>query len=193
MAIITAYNITTTSFSCRLDELDTSYGNAERTCAWYLNGTLRGTVTMPNKISSGGNFAFSGVSASTTYSVRAVITYTGGTTALTASVTTASSSRPTNWAWSSTVASGSAIRISASDWNSFCSRINSFRSYKGLSSYSFTSVSPGYSISASRVNQARTAIDEISGHGTLPSQATTGGRISASFFNGLKDALNAIT
>lgn len=40
--------------------------------------------------------------------------------------------RPNNWAWTSIVVSGVAIKISAQEWNSFCDRINEFRVYKGL-------------------------------------------------------------
>lgn len=106
--------------------------------------------------------------------------------------TTPASSRPNNWSWTSTISSGADIAITATEWNSFCSRINQFRSYKSLSSYSFTTVSRGTTISATIVNQARTAINGISGHGTLPSAATSGGTITASFFNSLASALNSI-
>ena len=103
------------------------------------------------------------------------------------------SNRPSNWSWWSTVSFGSSISISASEWNAFCKRINAFRDYKGVSSYSFITVSSGTKISAAIVNQARTAINGISGHGTLPSAATTGGTITASFFNKLASALNSVS
>lgn len=104
----------------------------------------------------------------------------------------ASVSRPSDWAWYSAIVSGGAVGLSALEWNDFCARINEFRVYAGLSEYSFTVVSKGTAISASICNQARTAISAISGHGTLPSAAVSGGPMYASFFNGLKDALNAI-
>lgn len=100
--------------------------------------------------------------------------------------------RPWDWAWYSTIVSGGTIGLSALEWNDFCDRINEFRVYDGLSEYNFTTVSQGTTISASIVNQARTAISAISGHGTLPSAAVSGGAFTASFFNGLKDALNAV-
>lgn len=101
--------------------------------------------------------------------------------------------RPSDWMWTSTIVSGREIRITASEWNGFCSRINEFRAYKSLSNYSFTTVVSGTTkISAAIVNQARTAISAISGHGSLPSAAIAGGALTASFFNSLSSALNAV-
>ena len=102
------------------------------------------------------------------------------------------SERPDNWSWWSTISSGAALAITASEWNAFTTRINEFREYAGLSSYSFTPVSSGTPISYWIVNQARTAISEISGHGSLPSAAVSGGKIYASFFNSLASALNSV-
>lgn len=101
-------------------------------------------------------------------------------------------SRPSSWSWRSTIVSGGDIGLTASEWNDFCGRINEFRAYKGLSTYSFTSVSPGVKISASIVNEARNAISAIPGHGGLPSQAVSGGEVSAAFFHALRDALNGV-
>ena len=108
-------------------------------------------------------------------------------------VTLAKNTRPANWSWSSTIEKGKPIKVTAVEWNNFCTRINKFRTYKGLTTYNFTTVSKGMSISATIVNQARTAINGITGHGTLPSKAASGEAITASFFNTLKNALNAIS
>ena len=195
MAYIYAYNIGTTSFTCNISDLDTAYTGTLRTCRWYLNNTLRGTVTIPNGQSSGGAYSFTGLSSSTTYTVRADITYSGGSVSLTAYVTTSASAstRPSNWNWSSTISSGSQIRLSAAEWNSFCTRINAFRNYKGLSNYSFTYVYSGGQIQAAHVNQARTAIDAISGRGTLPGTVSVGASIQAYHYTQLRTALNAVS
>ena len=106
---------------------------------------------------------------------------------------TTGSSRPDDWEWWSTVAKGAEIQLSAAEWNAFGECINEFRVYAGLSEYSFTTAVSGTTkISAAIVNQARTAISAIDGHGTLPSAAVAGNPITAAFFNNLKDALNAI-
>lgn len=138
----------------------------------------------------------SGLSPKTTYVVNVgyktdsssnVTTWTGATT-----FTTEAKERPDDWAWWSTVAKGSAIAITASEWNSFCGRINEFRSYMEMSTYAFTTITSGYLMYAWVVNQAITAIDAIDGHGTLPDKVSSGDKITASFFNKLKTALNSI-
>lgn len=136
--------------------------------------------------------SFGGLSGSTNYAVNVRLNGTW-LTAKTFTTPPEAPPRPGNWYWTSTVSSGSPISISAIEWNSFCARINAFRSYRGLSNYSFTTVYSGTAISAVIVNQARTAINSISGHGTLPSAAVQGGAVTASFFNGLRDALNAVS
>ena len=131
---------------------------------------------------------FSGLSGGTTY----VVNVHDGTSWLGAETFTTDAARPWDWAWYSTITQGGVIGLSALEWNTFCERINEFRAYDGLSDYNFTYVYKGDVISASIVNEARTAIASISGHGTLPSPATSGGAITAAFFNDLKDALNDI-
>ena len=133
--------------------------------------------------------------ANTVYSVFARVFYysipPGSVDMATVYVTTLAATRPSNWYWQDTVASGYPM-IRATQWNEFCSRINSFRQYRGLGNYSFPIVYRGNVITASIVNQARTAISQISGSGTLPSTAYTGATITAYYFNQLRDALNAI-
>lgn len=105
--------------------------------------------------------------------------------------------RPSNWTWQSVVASEAKINISASEWNSFCARILAFAKYVGSKdngdyTYSLDTVYSGDYITATIVNKARSAISIIPGHGTLPSRVSAESYIYASFFNQLKDALNAI-
>jgi hypothetical protein len=104
-------------------------------------------------------------------------------------------SRPSNWSWTSTIATGCAINISAFEWNAFTSKINAFRSYLGLSSYSFTTVYSGDAITTTICNQAHTAVSEMSGYQStysMPSAVTSVASLPASFFNGLKNVMNAI-
>lgn len=111
---------------------------------------------------------------------------------ITISATPITLERPDDWSWWSTIKTGSPIAITAKEWNAFCTRIDEFREYDELSPYPFTSVSKGTLISAEIVNEARSAIGSISGHGTLPSKVSSGDAITASFFNALKTALNSI-
>lgn len=102
--------------------------------------------------------------------------------------------RPDNFYWDSAVASGNEAIIYAWRWNSFAGRINEFRVYKGLPAYNFTTVYSGTTpISASIVNEAWDAINEIPGKGTMPSKAVSGGPMYASFFHSLANAINSIT
>lgn len=141
---------------------------------------------------------FPGLSPSTTYVANAG-TVSGITTSWIGAqqFTTPSdgggggTTRPANWSWWSAIYSGGPVRISAGEWNAFCTRINEFRAYRGLSNYWFTTVYSGNAISADVVNQAWNAIAAMSGY--LPAQAASGGQIQAGFFNGLASALNSIS
>lgn len=107
--------------------------------------------------------------------------------------TTLANARPDAWEWWSVVEKGAEIQLSAAEWNAFTACINDFRVYKDLAEYSFTTaVSGKTAISAAIVNQARTAIAAISGHGTLPAAAVQGDPVTAAFFNDLRDALNTV-
>ena len=165
----------------------TQYSNSSKPVdiTYYLNAT---TLTK----------TFTGLSPNTVYyaDIQIANAFWIGGSAITAGkkfTTLAENARPSDWAWTSTIASGKPIRITAVEWNNFCARINEFRTYRGLTTYSFTTVSKGTTISATIVNQARTAISGITGHGSLPTVASKGSEMTASFFNMLKDALNAVT
>lgn len=106
--------------------------------------------------------------------------------------TDAAITRPDDWYWDSTIASGYEINLTADEWNAFCDRINEFRVYDGLDEYDFTRVYSGDEISAAICNEAWYAINAITGHGTMPSKAVSGGALYASFFTGLRDALNSV-
>lgn len=106
-------------------------------------------------------------------------------------------SRPSSWSWTYTIASGYEIKISATEWNNFTSRINAFRTYVGLSTYSFTTVYSGNAISTTICNQARNAIADLFGYqysySSMPSTLTTEGVLPASFFTGITNVLNAVS
>jgi hypothetical protein len=110
-----------------------------------------------------------------------------------------SKQRPYNWEWysnqgSNPIAKGNKIGLTALEWNDFCKRINQFEVYQGKTTTSFTTAVGGKTkIGATICNKARTAISNLTGHGTLPSAAVAGTKpISASYFNDLRDALNKV-
>ena len=97
--------------------------------------------------------------------------------------------RPGNWEWHQQKVAGAKLNLTAAEWNSFCIKINQFRQYKSLGNYSFTTVSSGTRITASLMNQARTALSAIT---TAPPSVNTGDIIRASYFNTLRDNMNNI-
>lgn len=98
--------------------------------------------------------------------------------------------RPVSWTWHTSKVKGQTIGLTASEWNSFCLRINQFRQYKNLSNYSFTNVTAGSPITAVIMNQAVSAIGAmVSTHGMV----SKGSPITASFFNTLSTSLNSIS
>lgn len=101
--------------------------------------------------------------------------------------------RPENWEWESTVQKDALIRIRGEEWNNFTSRINEFRLYSGMEEATFTDAIGGVTkIGATICNQAYDAIYYIEYRGALPTKAVKNTPISASFFNKLMTALNAI-
>lgn len=187
-----------------------SVGDAIRVFARYYDDTSSEVHNNSHTATASSyQYVISGLTPGTRYAVNVgskssvssdTTTWWGGT-----DVTTEERSRPEDWSWTSTVQAGAAMPIvqvgdmtyevmplTANEWNGFTARINEFRVYTGLSEYSFTTVYAGGSLLASQLNQARTAISGISGHGTLPAATSSGSVPKASFINGLKDALNAI-
>lgn len=102
--------------------------------------------------------------------------------------------RPLNFTFSNSIApEADTTTLTASEWNSFCARVNDFRQYKGLSTVSFTQAFSGGIMTAAIMAQPWDAINAISGHGTMPTRPEQGETIYASYFHSLADALNSIS
>ena len=100
------------------------------------------------------------------------------------------SGRPDDWTWSGIIASGSAYEnLTAEAWNRFEDRIDEFRKYKGLTAYGFTRAVSGMTLLVTLFSEAEAAIGGIPGHGTVP----TGRELAMTYFNGLANALNAVS
>jgi hypothetical protein len=112
--------------------------------------------------------------------------------------------RPDNFIWTTTITQGGNIYqtdltnkilyiITAAEWVAFTAKINAFRVYKGLSAYSFISVSSGTEITKAIINDARTAINDIGDRTVyLPAVRATGDIINEAYvYNQLKDSLNS--
>lgn len=98
--------------------------------------------------------------------------------------------RPIEWQWHTAKTPGQPVRVTADEWNSFCTKINQFRLFKSLPTYSFTTAISGYNVTATQMNQARAAILGMTS--AVPSAVSPGQNANASFLNGLSTALNSI-
>ena len=76
MAAITICEISHQSVRVQLTGLDSGYGYADRTCKWYIGTTLKKTESLGARITSGAENSLTGLSANTTYTVKAVISGT---------------------------------------------------------------------------------------------------------------------
>ena len=110
-----------------------------------------------------------------------------------------SSGRPKDWKWTSTVSQGSTLKLTATEWKNFVSRIKDFAKYKGvtLNSTQLTNatsgVATGQPMLASQAKAVRSLINQLSPPTSVPSTVSSGTSIiTASFINGLKDSLNSI-
>lgn len=84
-------------------------------------------------------------------------------------------------------------RVSASDFNSFLSRINDFRVYVGLPQYgAFQYAQSGNVITSSIVAHPVYAIRAMNPPIQEPNVPSVGTTITASFFNQLASSLNSI-
>jgi hypothetical protein len=165
----------------------------------YDDGTYAGTLTLDS---------CSGTAPAPTYSGSSVgetATNTGTTTAFYSGdvplkgSSGGGGSRPSNWNWttlvsgSSTYEFGGVLRadvVSSIEWNSFCTRINDFRLYKNLPSYSFTTVPSKSSLTSSIYEEARLAISSMT---NVPSSVSTGETGVNSKIQALSNALNQIS
>lgn len=144
--------------------------------------------------SSSTNFSFTyDVVAGTRYYIWFRAYYAGDTGTTTISVTVPQAvTRPNNFSWTYSKVQGEEFNLTATEWNNFTSRVNAFREYKGLSDYSFTTAYSGNTFTAAMYNQARIAIQAISGYGTYIPTVTKGQQITAYMMNVLVSELNSI-
>ena len=87
--------------------------------------------------------------------------------------------------------SGSAFNLKATEWNSFTSKINEFRDWKGLSDYSFTTAVKGNTFTAAMFNQAVTAINAMYSNNPL-SSVSKGSTVTAYILNNIVSVLNNV-
>lgn len=149
----------------------------------------------------GDNFAITyNVTAGTTYYIWVCESYgeSTGTIELYVQPPEKAVVRPSNFSWTYAKVQGGTFNLTATEWNNFTSRINAFRNYwddahgTSLSDYSFTRAYSGNNFTAAMYNQARIAIQAMSGYGTYIPTVTKGQQITAYMMNVLVSELNSI-
>jgi hypothetical protein len=139
---------------------------------------------------------FSGLNKGSTYTIKAWVKSTPtnrvyvGRQVFTTTGTAVT--RPSNWSWTTlsptattyTFGKLKANLISATEWNSFCERINQFRTYKSLPAASFTTAVTNSDFTNAIYEQARLAISAMV---TVNNPSGFYSKLVA-----LKDALNSI-
>lgn len=207
MADTYCYNITQTGCNWTVDNLGYPFNTDYYFSAGVATGQANGTTTPPTGIKGTAspyappeptNYAqgtASGLSPGTTYTLYGYaegsghIFYPAGSATFT--TLPLGPVRPYDFSWTYAKTSGGNFNLTAAEWNSFTSRINSFRSYKSWSSYPFTTAVSGNSFTAAMFNQAVYAIYDM--NSSVPSTQSSGNTIYASLLNGLVSALNAVT
>lgn len=113
--------------------------------------------------------------------------------------------RPSSFYWTHTPVADGGVAITAVEWNSFTSNINEVRYFKGLSDYTFATVTPGMEISAVLWNQAVNAIAPAKAlmptpdmsvpltKGASTGEASVASNLWAQWFNVIVNDLNYIT
>ncbi len=100
--------------------------------------------------------------------------------------------RPDYFSWTYSKKSGKTFKLTAKEWNALTANINEVRAYRGYSQYSFTKAYSGDDFTAKMYNQARKAIQGISGYGTYIPTVYAGDEVTAYALNQLVSELNAI-
>lgn len=206
MASMTFSNVTSTSFTAEVTDLDTSYERNDRTIEWYLGSSKQSSGSLSAHASSA-SCSFSGLTPNTDYTVKASIRWSSTPTSGLDRTTIISGrhmtkpgaippdpkpERPGYFYWDTAKTSGAKFNLTASEWNRLISNINSVRSYLGYSNASFSKAVAGNEFTATMFNQARSAIISISGFTGYIPQASSGGKIYANMLNALQGGINEL-
>ena len=192
MAQLVAINITKTSITVECQDLQHNPGDYD--AFRYLTTALPPETGFVESSSS--QFTVTGLNPNTTYDFYAEAKWDGVwyevggvfVTTLPEPIT-----RPNNWSWFTTKTQGSDFKLTASEWNSFTTRINDFRNYKNQGAYSFTNAITGNKFLASIFNEARSAINAMNPPTSVPSSVSAGDDVTAFGLNRLRDSLNSIS
>lgn len=194
MATITS-STTSSSITIKFSNLSTvPYG---REVEITIAGTSKTWSIGANATPTTYTYKKSGLSAGTTYDWSIIVTDTTGTAGNVVfeeygEETTDEEERPSTFSWTYAKTQDEAFNLTATEWNSFTSKINEMRGYLGLSAYSFTTAVKGADFTASMYNEARIAIQGMGGGagGYIPT-VSKGDSITAYVMNQIVAELNS--
>lgn len=199
MASIEITGITTTSISCRLTALDTSYEKSDRVAHWYVNGVLTDAIYLSAGVYSGADVTFNNLASGTMHSIYAVVyydyngsSYDGSVTIPTVTVQT-TAARPPYFYWTYPKQKGGTFNLTAIEWNALTSNINAVRAYYGQSYFWFTSAYKGNQVLADMFNECLYALNPMYLYTDLMGIAVSSGdAITADMLNYLVTLVNGL-
>lgn len=151
-----------------------------------------GARSVTTRYGSSGAIDLTFLDSNTTYSIRLVSADYDNTSAYSSYKSITTPSRPDYFSWDTQKVQGQSFKLTAAEWNSLTRNINMIRTYKNYSTYSFTTVYAGDTVTAAIYNEARKAIQGISGYGSYIPTVYSLDNITAYALNTLVSELNAI-
>lgn len=209
MAVIKTTDITTSTITFYIDELDTNYSASDRYITWTIT-TPAATFKdgpwgpLPPYISdtyslSGYNVVFVDLPPNTTISVVAEISYNNGQITLYGGGTTLSTdapSRPDFFQWQQPKIKGEPFNLTSLEWVALIVNIDKVRAYKGLNGADYGVIGPGEPFTAQLYNNVVNAIIVIPGYiyQNFPLETVSSGDpVTAKCLNDLVAAINSIS
>lgn len=151
-----------------------------------------GARSVTTRYSSSGAIDLTFLDSDTTYNIRLISADYDNTSEYSSYKSITTPKRPDYFSWDTQKVQGQNFKLTAAEWNSLTRNINMIRTYKNYDTYSFTTVSTGDIITAAIYNEARKAIQDISGYGTYIPTVAAGDEITAYCLNQIVSELNAI-
>ena len=151
-----------------------------------------GACSVKTRYKSSGEIDLAFLDSNKTYSIRLVSADYDNTSEYSSYKSITTSTRPEYFSWDTQKVQGQSFKLTAAEWNSLTRNINMIRTYKNYSPYSFTTVYAGDTVTAAIYNEARKAIQSISGYGSSILTVYSLGNITAYALNTLVSELNAI-
>ena len=151
-----------------------------------------GARSVTTRYGSSGAIDLTFLDSNKTYSIRLVSADYDSTSEYSSYKSITTPSRPDYFSWDTVKTQGASFKLTAAEWNSFTRNINMIRTYKNYDTYSFTTVYAGDDVTAKIYNEARKAIQGISGYGAYIPTVYAGDEITADCLNTIVNELNAI-